>query len=330
MEGAYCSISEAMKLINQPFDGDKRKLKEFIDNVSTAFELVHPEQHDLLLKCVKTKITGETRSKLLVRDLTTTWRDVKQILEQNYDVTSWSSRIVAMQLQLREAAYRICAEEELVRAMGLINHFAKACFVQGLSNERIQTTVRAKGETALLSVCIDAAVEEESAILSAKERGFTAPRSSAGNAFRGPGRGSGFTTLEGNKGSSIGNAFRRPGRGSGFTTLGGNRGFRHPGRWVGFGTNGSTVRRAHVVAEDVAREHVIMNNHEIRCHACGALGHRSRNCRKRGNAMWKDNKVTGSEDRGAAPLETFPNDIRLHQEGDYGDEHGYCRNRYWG
>jgi hypothetical protein len=49
MEGAYCSISEAMKLINQPFDGDKRKLKEFIDNVSTAFELLCPEQHVLLL-----------------------------------------------------------------------------------------------------------------------------------------------------------------------------------------------------------------------------------------------------------------------------------------
>jgi hypothetical protein len=72
MEGKYCSISEAMKLINQPFNGDKRKLKEFIDNVSTAFELVRPEQHDLLLKSVKTKITGEARSKLLVRDLTST------------------------------------------------------------------------------------------------------------------------------------------------------------------------------------------------------------------------------------------------------------------
>ena len=54
--------------------------------------------------------------------------------------------------------------------MGLINYLAKTCFVQGLSNERIQTIVRSKGETALLSACIDAAVEEESAILSARER----------------------------------------------------------------------------------------------------------------------------------------------------------------
>jgi hypothetical protein len=70
--GRYCSISNAMKLINQPFDGDKRKLKEFVDNVTTAFELLNPNDHDLLLKFVKTKITRKGRSKLLVRDLTAT------------------------------------------------------------------------------------------------------------------------------------------------------------------------------------------------------------------------------------------------------------------
>jgi len=72
----------------------------------------------MLLKFVKTKITGEARSKILVRDLTSTWRDVKQILEENYGVrtldyyacrmyssrqgvgesiASWSSRIDTMQ-----------------------------------------------------------------------------------------------------------------------------------------------------------------------------------------------------------------------------------------
>jgi hypothetical protein len=37
-----------MKPINQPFDGDKRRLEEFVDNVTTAFELVNPNDHDLL------------------------------------------------------------------------------------------------------------------------------------------------------------------------------------------------------------------------------------------------------------------------------------------
>ena len=295
MEGRYCTISEVMKLINQPFDGDKRKLKEFIDNVTTAFELVRPDQHDLLLKFVKTKITGEARSKLLVRDLTSTWREVKQILEENYDVkrtldyyacrmfssrqglnegiASWSSRIDTMQSQLREAAYRICSEEETIGAMGLINHLAKACFVQGLSNERVQTIVRAKGEAALLSECIDAAMEEESAILSAKERGFAAPRSHAGSRDKGPGRGSGFTPQ------------------------GEYRGYKPPGRRVSFDNN---TRHAHVVKEGVAREHAVMGSmsDNIKCHACGAIGHISRFCKKNNRPAWRESGNTGNGERG--------------------------------
>jgi hypothetical protein len=76
--------------------------------------------------------------------------------------------------------------------------------VQGLSNERVQTIVRAKGETAMLSVCIDTASEEEFAILSARERGFN-----VGNAFGGPGRGFGFTSLKGNRGNNVGKCLRR-------------------------------------------------------------------------------------------------------------------------
>ena len=55
----YCSISEAMKLIAHHFDGDKRKLREFIENVDVVFELVDPSKHQILLKFVKAKITGD-------------------------------------------------------------------------------------------------------------------------------------------------------------------------------------------------------------------------------------------------------------------------------
>ena len=54
----YCSIGEAMKLIAHPFDGDKRKLREFVENVDVVFELVDPNKHDILLKFIKAKITG--------------------------------------------------------------------------------------------------------------------------------------------------------------------------------------------------------------------------------------------------------------------------------
>jgi hypothetical protein len=51
----YCSIGEAMKLIAHPFDSDKRKVREFIENVDILFELENPSKHDVLLKFVKAK-----------------------------------------------------------------------------------------------------------------------------------------------------------------------------------------------------------------------------------------------------------------------------------
>jgi hypothetical protein len=73
-----------MKLRGAPFSGNKSKLNEFLDNVNTAFELVNPVKHGVLLKFVKTKITGVARPKLLMRDLTGTSGQVRSILEENY------------------------------------------------------------------------------------------------------------------------------------------------------------------------------------------------------------------------------------------------------
>jgi hypothetical protein len=80
----HCSIGEATKLTAHPFDGDKRKLREFIENTDVVFELVDPNKHDILLTFVKAKITGDARSKLIVRDLTHSWELVRAILEENY------------------------------------------------------------------------------------------------------------------------------------------------------------------------------------------------------------------------------------------------------
>ena len=59
------------------------KLRVFIENVDVAFELVHPSKHEVFLKLVKTKIPGDARSKLMVRDLRHTWALVKSIFEEN-------------------------------------------------------------------------------------------------------------------------------------------------------------------------------------------------------------------------------------------------------
>jgi hypothetical protein len=188
----YRSIGEAMKLIAYPFDGDKRKLREFIENVDIVFELVDPSKHDILLKFVKGKITGNARFKLMVRDRTHSWELVKAILEENYatrrtldycackmfsarqgkseSIASWGNKIDELQTDLREAARRVCKPEDILGAIGLINRMGKACFIQGLYNECIQTIVRSRGESILLSQAIEISLEEESAILSVKER----------------------------------------------------------------------------------------------------------------------------------------------------------------
>jgi hypothetical protein len=81
-EAHYCSVAEAMKLYTHPLDGDKKDR----ENVDVAFKLVNPNKHDILLKFVKTKMTGDARSNLIVRDLSHTWALVKGILEENYAV----------------------------------------------------------------------------------------------------------------------------------------------------------------------------------------------------------------------------------------------------
>jgi hypothetical protein len=180
-----------MKLITHPFDEDKKGLREFIENVIMACELVHARKN-ILLKFVKTKITRDARSKLIVRDLTHTWTLVKGILEENYavrrtldfyacrmfsarqekgeGVASWGSRIDEMQTELREAAKRVCNPTELLGAIGLINHPGKACFIQELHNERIQTIVRSRGESIILSQAVEISLEEEGAISSMREK----------------------------------------------------------------------------------------------------------------------------------------------------------------
>ena len=148
-----------------------------------TFELVHPSKYDKLLKFVKTKIAGDARSKSIVGDLTHTWELVRGILEENYvirrtldyytckmfsamqekgeSVASWGISVDEIQTDLREAARRVCKEEEIKGAVGLINHLGKACFIRRLHNERIQTIVRSRGESILLSQAIEISLSKK-------------------------------------------------------------------------------------------------------------------------------------------------------------------------
>jgi len=81
----------------------------------------------------------------------------------------WGNKIDELQTDLREAARWVCRLEEILRAISLINHLEKACFIQGLYNERIQT-IRSREESIPLSQAIEVSLVEESTILSVKER----------------------------------------------------------------------------------------------------------------------------------------------------------------
>ena len=90
--------------------------------------------------------------------------------EKGENVASWGSRINEMQTKLRKATRRVCKPEEILGEVGLISHLGKACFVQWLYNERIQTIVRSTGESILLSQAVQISLEEEGAILSITEK----------------------------------------------------------------------------------------------------------------------------------------------------------------
>jgi hypothetical protein len=112
MDETCCSILKAMKLVNVPFDAS------------------------LLLKFVKTKITGEVRSELLAGNLVSAWQEVKQTLKEIYDfkrtvyyyachtfssrqgmnetIASWSTSIHTMWSQFREAKYKIRTNKEMI------------------------------------------------------------------------------------------------------------------------------------------------------------------------------------------------------------------------
>jgi hypothetical protein len=81
MGDEYINVSDAFKLVAEPFSGEKRKLKEFCENAESAFELIDPDKYVLFYKYVRTSITGEAKVKLLVRQDADDWASVKAILK---------------------------------------------------------------------------------------------------------------------------------------------------------------------------------------------------------------------------------------------------------
>jgi hypothetical protein len=62
MADEYISVSDDFKLVAEPFSGDKRKLKEFCENVEAAFWLIDPEKYNFFYKYVRIRVTGEAKA----------------------------------------------------------------------------------------------------------------------------------------------------------------------------------------------------------------------------------------------------------------------------
>jgi len=135
----YISVGEALKLLC-PFTRDKREVLAFISNVDTVFEVINPENSDVLYKFVLTKISGEPRVAITHRNLEN-WDDLKTFLKNTYtekrkldfhamqlfgarhgkneSVSEWIKKIQRFSSKFREAALQDCEDDERVGIVAL-------------------------------------------------------------------------------------------------------------------------------------------------------------------------------------------------------------------
>jgi hypothetical protein len=195
MAEEHLSVNAAFQLMVEPFSGDKRKLKEFCENVEAAYELIDPDKYDLFYKYVCTRITGEARAKLLVRQDADDWASVKAVLKDHYAtkrtldfyacamfnarqskherVAAWCSRLDQLVSDFRDAAIEGATSSEMCGITKLVSQLGKACFIQGLANERIQTVVLDRNPSHIIEAT-EIGTEEECALVSAKEKSLNA------------------------------------------------------------------------------------------------------------------------------------------------------------
>jgi len=135
----FISISEALKLVS-PFKGEKKEVLAFISNVDTAFEVINPDNADVLYKFVLTRISGEPRVAITHRNLEN-WEDLRAFLRNTYtekrtldfhatqlfgakqgkgeSVLDWIQNIQKLSSKFREAALQDCEDDERIGIVAL-------------------------------------------------------------------------------------------------------------------------------------------------------------------------------------------------------------------
>jgi len=168
----YISVPKAMQLIPKQFTVNPVELREFIQNVEAAYEVVEPANYSFLFKFVCAKIGGEAKTRLLARTHVNNWEQAKAVLEENYSVrrtldyyarkafnskqrpnetvSQWGAQMDTMCGDLQRAARKhmeglAWSGEKREGGGDIIDLLIRACFIQGLYDERIKTMVKTKG-----------------------------------------------------------------------------------------------------------------------------------------------------------------------------------------
>jgi hypothetical protein len=259
----YISVPKAVQLIPKSFNGNPLELREFIQNVESAYEVVDPLDYSLLLKFVQAKIGGEAKTELLARNNLHTWEQVRAVLDENYSVrrtldyyahraftskqnpvetiSQWGARMDTVCGDLQRAARKHMEDLELnneKREGGgdIIDLIVRACFTQGLHDDRIKTMVKAKGNVnTRMAQLVEVALEEECAIRSERFK----------------------------------------------------RGHWEKGQQKNYGTR-------HAPQRHLERKEVRVAT--VTCYRCQKMGHISRDC-KEASRIGKDEQVTGRQER---------------------------------
>jgi hypothetical protein len=141
-----------LKLV-PPFKGNKQEVLAFIGNVDTAFAVINSKQESILYKFILTRISGETRTAIIHRNLDS-WTEIKEFLQNSYikkrtldyhasqlfkarqgkdeRVTDWIQRVQTQGSQLLN-----CSEGAREGILDLSDRLRNICFVQGLVSKRI-------------------------------------------------------------------------------------------------------------------------------------------------------------------------------------------------
>ena len=137
----------------------------FISNVDMAFEVINPDNSDILYKYVLLRISGEPRVAITHRNVEN-WEDLRTFLKNTYtekrtldfhamqlfrarqgkneSISDWIQNIQRLSSKFREAALQDCNDDERTGIVALADKLRNICFVQGISSHRIQTIVRSR------------------------------------------------------------------------------------------------------------------------------------------------------------------------------------------